>query len=52
MRRIAAGIVLHDTRVLVDPLRTQSRGADGCADCDHGLIGSGISALIRPTGSG
>jgi len=25
MRRIAAGIALHDTRMLVDPLRTQSR---------------------------
>lgn len=25
MRRIASGIVLHDTRMLVDPLRTQAR---------------------------
>ena len=25
MRRIASGIALHDTRMLVDPLRTQSR---------------------------
>ena len=25
MRRIASGVALHDTRMLVDPLRTQSR---------------------------
>lgn len=25
MRRIASGVAMHDTRMLVDPLRTQSR---------------------------
>ncbi|MDT5020715.1 MAG: hypothetical protein QOI33_1239, partial [Mycobacterium sp.] len=25
MRRIASGVALHDTRMLVDPLRSQSR---------------------------
>ncbi|MFY9763516.1 MAG: type VII secretion protein EccB, partial [Mycobacterium sp.] len=25
MRRIASGVALHDTRMLVDPLRTQTR---------------------------
>lgn len=52
MRRIASGVALHDTRMLVDPLRTQSRavlmGALIVVTC---LIGCFVFSLIRPGGS-
>jgi type VII secretion protein EccB len=51
MRRIAAGIALHDTRMLVDPLRTQSRavlmGAVILITC---LAGCFVFSMIRPNG--
>lgn len=51
MRRIAAGIALHDTRMLVDPLRTQSRAVlMGVLIVITGLIGSFVFSLIRPMG--
>lgn len=51
MRRIAAGIALHDTRMLVDPLRTQSRAVlMGVLIVITGLIGSFVFSLIRPNG--
>lgn len=40
MRRIASGIALHDTRMLVDPLRTQSRAVlVGALVLITGLVG-------------
>ncbi|GAA2551344.1 type VII secretion protein EccB [Mycolicibacterium diernhoferi] len=37
MRRIASGVALHDTRMLVDPLRTQNRAV---------LVGALVSATV------
>ncbi|MCV7228479.1 type VII secretion protein EccB [Mycolicibacterium komossense] len=52
MRRIASGIALHDTRMLVDPLRTQSRSVlMGALIVITGLIGCFIFSLIRPSGT-
>jgi type VII secretion protein EccB len=52
MRRIASGIALHDTRMLVDPLRTQSRAVlMGVVLLVTGLAGCFIFSLIRPSGS-
>ena len=49
MRRIAAGIALHDTRMLVDPLRTQSRAVlTGALILITGLAGCFVFSLIRP----
>src|ERR1700744_6567067 len=49
MRRIAGGIALHDTRVLVDPLRTQSRAVlTGALILITGLAGCFVFSLIRP----
>ncbi|BBX75290.1 type VII secretion protein EccB [Mycobacterium shinjukuense] len=49
MRRIASGIALHDTRMLVDPLRTQSRAVlMGVLLLITGLIGCFVFSLIRP----
>src|ERR1700741_931991 len=51
MRRIASGIALHDTRVLVDPLRTQSRAVlMGVLILATGLAGCFVFSLIRPNG--
>lgn len=52
MRRIASGIALHDTRMLVDPLRTQSRAVlMGVVLLVTGLVGCFVFSLIRPAGS-
>jgi type VII secretion protein EccB len=49
MRRIASGIALHDTRMLVDPLRTQSRAVlMGILILVTGLAGCFVFSLIRP----
>ena len=49
MRRIASGIALHDTRMLVDPLRTQSRAVlMGALILITGLAGCFVFSLIRP----
>src|ERR1700758_5718056 len=51
MRRIASGIALHDTRMLVDPLRTQSRAVlMGVLILVTGLAGCFVFSLIRPSG--
>src|ERR1700743_1545404 len=51
MRRIASGIALHDTRMLVDPLRTQSRAVlMGVVILVTGLVGCLVFSLIRPNG--
>ncbi|MDG4663174.1 type VII secretion protein EccB [Mycobacterium sp. 236(2023)] len=51
MRRIASGVALHDTRMLVDPLRTQSRAVlVGAMVLVTGLIGCFLFSLIRPSG--
>jgi len=51
MRRIASGVALHDTRMLVDPLRTQSRSVlVGALILITGLAGCFIFTLIRPSG--
>ncbi|MBU9762649.1 type VII secretion protein EccB [Mycobacterium sp. TNTM28] len=52
MRRIASGVALHDTRMLVDPLRTQSRAVlTGALILVTGLIGCFLFSLFRPGGS-
>lgn len=52
MRRLASGVALHDTRMLVDPLRTQSRGvAMGALLLVTGLLGCLIFSWIRPGGT-
>ena len=52
MRRIASGIALHDTRMLVDPLRTQSRAVlMGVLILITGLVGCFVFSLIRPSGT-
>lgn len=51
MRRIASGVALHDTRMLVDPLRTQSRSVlVGVLVLITGLAGCFVFSLIRPAG--
>ncbi|MCT7658779.1 type VII secretion protein EccB [Mycobacterium deserti] len=51
MRRIASGVALHDTRMLVDPLRTQTRAVlVGALVLITGLAGCFIFSLIRPGG--
>ena len=51
MRRIASGVALHDTRMLVDPLRSQSRAVVmGVLILITGIIGCFIFSLIRPGG--
>lgn len=50
-RRMASGVALHDTRMLVDPLRTQSRSVlVGALVLITGLIGCFLFSLIRPAG--
>ena len=52
VRRIASGIALHDTRMLVDPLRTQSRAVlMGVVLLVTGAAGCFVFSLIRPAGS-
>lgn len=52
MRRIASGVALHDTRMLVDPLRTQTRAVlMGVIVLIAALAGSFVFSLIRPNGS-
>ena len=52
MRRIASGVALHDTRMLVDPLRTQSRAVlMGVVVLVTALVGCFVFSLIRPNGS-
>jgi type VII secretion protein EccB len=52
MRRIASGVALHDTRMLVDPLRTQSRSVlVGAMILVTGLIGCFLFSIIRPSGA-
>ena len=52
MRRVASGVALHDTRMLVDPLRTQSRAVlTGALILITGLAGCFVFSLIRPSGS-
>ena len=52
MRRIASGVALHDTRMLVDPLRTQSRAVlTGALILVTGLIGCFLFSLFRPGGT-
>jgi type VII secretion protein EccB len=51
MRRIASGVALHDTRMLVDPLRTQTRAVlVGGLIMITGLAGCFLFSLIRPAG--
>jgi type VII secretion protein EccB len=51
MRRIASGVALHDTRMLVDPLRSQSRAVlMGVLIVITGVIGCFVFSLIRPNG--
>ncbi|BBX47621.1 type VII secretion system ESX-3 subunit EccB3 [Mycobacterium cookii] len=52
MRRIASGVALHDTRMLVDPLRTQTRAIlMGVIVLITALVGCFVFSLIRPNGS-
>lgn len=52
MRRIASGVALHDARMLVDPLRTQSRAvAVGALLMVTGVVGCLIFSWIRPGGA-
>ena len=49
MRRIASGVALHDTRMLVDPLRTQTRAVlMGVLMLITALVGCFVFSLIRP----
>lgn len=51
MRRIASGVALHDTRMLVDPLRTQSRAVlMGVLIVITGVLGCFVFSFIRPGG--
>lgn len=52
MRRIASGVALHDTRMLVDPLRSQSRSVlMGVILLVTGIAGCFVLSLIRPGGT-
>ena len=52
MRRIASGVALHDTRMLVDPLRSQTRAVlMGVIVLVAALAGCFVFSLIRPNGS-
>lgn len=52
MRRIASGLALHDTRMLVDPLRTQTRSIlTGALLVITGLLGCLVFSFIRPGGT-
>ena len=50
-RRIASGVALHDTRMLVDPLRSQSRAVlVGALLLITGVAGCFVFSFIRPSG--
>ncbi|MGH3632524.1 type VII secretion protein EccB [Mycobacterium sp.] len=52
MRRIASGVALHDTRMLVEPLRTQTRALlMGALIVITALVGCFVFSLIRPNAS-
>lgn len=52
MRRIASGVALHDTRMLVEPLRTQTRAVlMGALILVTALVGCFVFSLIRPNTS-
>ncbi|UQX10800.1 type VII secretion protein EccB [Candidatus Mycobacterium methanotrophicum] len=52
MRRTASGVALHDTRMLVDPLRTQTRAVlMGVLLVITALVGCFVFSLIRPNGN-
>src|SRR3954466_15000086 len=51
IRRIASGVALHDTRMLVNQLRSQSRAVlVGALLLITGLGGCFVFSLIRPAG--
>ncbi|MGY4712792.1 type VII secretion protein EccB [Mycolicibacterium sp. CBM1] len=52
MRRIASGLALHDTRMLVDPLRSQSRAVlTGVLLAVTAVIGCLVFSVLRPSGA-
>ncbi|MGB3485208.1 MAG: type VII secretion protein EccB [Mycobacterium sp.] len=52
MRRIASGVAMHDTRMLVDPLRSQSRAVlMGVLIVVTGVLGCFVFSFIRPGGA-
>lgn len=52
MRRIASGVAMHDTRMLVDPLRSQSRAVlMGVLILVTAVLGCFVFSFIRPSGS-
>ncbi|BBY58835.1 type VII secretion protein EccB [Mycolicibacterium sarraceniae] len=51
MRRIASGLALHDTRMLVDPLRSQSRAVlMGVLLAITAVLGCLVFSVLRPGG--
>ncbi|WP_167107500.1 type VII secretion protein EccB [Mycobacterium sp. DL592] len=51
MRRIASGLALHDTRMLVEPLRSQSRAVlMGVLLAVTAVLGCFVFSLLRPAG--
>ncbi|MCV7344883.1 type VII secretion protein EccB [Mycolicibacterium rhodesiae] len=51
MRRIASGLALHDTRMLVDPLRSQSRAVlMGVLLVVTAVLGCFVFSVLRPGG--
>lgn len=51
MRRIASGLALHDTRMLVDPLRSQSRAVMmGVLLAVTAVVGCFVFSMLRPGG--
>ncbi|AQT78266.1 type VII secretion protein EccB [Mycolicibacterium litorale] len=51
MRRIASGLALHDTRMLVDPLRSQSRAVlTGVLVLVTAVAGCFVFSVLRPAG--
>lgn len=52
MRRIASGLALHDTRMLVDPLRSQSRAVlMGVLLAVTAVLGCFVFSVLRPGGA-
>lgn len=52
MRRIASGLALHDTRMLVDPLRSQSRAVVmGALLAVTAVLGCFVFSVLRPGGA-
>lgn len=51
MRRLASGVAMHDTRMLVDPLRSQSRAVlMGALLLITAVLGCFVFSFIRPSG--